>query len=311
MKPDFSIQEDAMRNRPTRKIVVFLVITFALSSVFYYLVFATHSFPSSYGLGLMWCPGIAAIITQLLFNRSLRGMGWKPGRGRYLLASYFLPLAYTVVVYAIVWLVGLGKFDPGALYKFVSEAHGPSTTPFGVVGTYAVIMLTFGFVVNCFAALGEELGWRGLLVPELARVTTFTKTALLSGAIWAVWHWPVILSGEYNSSGTPLWFGLIFFTIMILGINFAFAWLRLKSGSLWGAVLLHAAHNLFIQAFFNHMTSDTGITAYVIDEFGVGLALIAPVVAYVFWRRRQELETQAEQASSQAIPFGEAKLAAK
>jgi membrane protease YdiL (CAAX protease family) len=77
---------------------------------------------------------------------------------------------------------------------------------------------------------------------------------------------------------------------MVLGLNFAFTWLRLKSGSLWPAVLLHAAHNLFIQAFFNHLTSDTGITAYVIDEFGIGLALMAPVVAYLFWRKRHEVE---------------------
>ena len=51
-----------MNGQPVRKITVFVVLTFALSSIFYYLVFATHSFPSSYGLGLMWCPGITAYI---------------------------------------------------------------------------------------------------------------------------------------------------------------------------------------------------------------------------------------------------------
>jgi membrane protease YdiL (CAAX protease family) len=283
-----------MNNQSYKKIGVFLALTFTLSSIFYYLIITTKSFPSSFGLGIMWCPGLAAMITQFIFHRSLRGMGWKPGKGRYLLASYLLPLAYVFGAYAMVWLVGLGKFDPQALYKFVSEAHGPSSTPFGVVGTYFVIMLTFGFVVNCVAALGEEIGWRGLLVPELAKTTTFTKTALISGGIWAVWHWPVILSGEYNGEGTPVWFGLICFSVMIIGISFPFAWLRLKSGSLWGAVLMHAAHNLFIQAIFNQLTSDTGITEYVIDEFGIALALMAPVVAYLFWRKRNEVEAAIE-----------------
>jgi membrane protease YdiL (CAAX protease family) len=279
-----------MNNHSYKKITVFIVLTFALSSIFYYLVISTHSFPTPYGLGIMWCPGLAAIITQLIFNRSLRGIGWKPGRGRYLLASYFLPLVYVFVIYMIIWLVGLGKFDPAALYKFVSEANGPSSTPFGIVGTYVVIMFTIGFIVNCFAALGEEIGWRGLLVPELAKTTSFARTALISGIIWAIWHWPLILSGEYNSIDTPVWFGLICFTIMVIGINFAFAWLRLKSGSIWGPVLLHAAHNLFIQAFFNHLTSNTGLTQYVIDEFGIGLALRAPVLAYLFWHKRREVE---------------------
>lgn len=281
-----------MNNQSYKKIGIFLVLTFALSSIFYYLIITTKSFPSSYGLGIMWCPGLAAIITQLIFHRSLRGLGWKPGKGRYLLASYFLPLAYVFVVYTIVWLLGLGKFDLPGLSADISQANRPSSEPFGVVGTYFVIILTLGFVVNCVAALGEEIGWRGLLVPELAKTTTFAKTALISGGVWAVWHWPVILSGEYNSVGTPVWFGLICFTIMIIGISFPFAWLRLKSGSLWGAVLMHAAHNLFIQAIFNQLTSDTGITEYVIDEFGIGLALIAPVVAYLFWRRHSEVEAE-------------------
>src|SRR5690349_15362384 len=127
-------QENEMNNHSYKKITVFIVLTFALSSIFYYLIISTHSFPAPYGLGIMWCPGLAAIITQLIFNRSLRGMGWKPGRGRYLLGSYFLPLAYVFVVYMIIWLVGLGKFDPAALYKFVSEANDPSSTPFRIVG---------------------------------------------------------------------------------------------------------------------------------------------------------------------------------
>ena len=87
-----------MNDHPYKKIAVFLVITLALSSIFYYLVISTRSFPSSYGLGIMWCPGIAAIATQLFFRRSLRGLGWKPGRAKYPLASYLLPLAYVFVV---------------------------------------------------------------------------------------------------------------------------------------------------------------------------------------------------------------------
>jgi membrane protease YdiL (CAAX protease family) len=151
-------------------------------------------------------------------------------------------------------------------------------------------MLTLGFIINCVAALGEEIGWRGLLVPELAKATSFTGTALISGGIWSIYHWPLILSGHYNGEGTPVWFALVCFSIMVIGISFPFAWLRLKSKSLWGAVFMHAAHNLFIQAIFNQLTSDTGLTEYAIDEFGVGLALITILVAYLFWRKRHEVE---------------------
>src|SRR5512146_2942743 len=103
---------------------------------------------------------------------------------------------------------------------------------------------------------------------------------------------------------------MVCFTIMIVGLSFAFAWLRLRSGSVWCAVL-HAAHNLFIQAFFNHLTSDTGITAYSIDEFGVSLALIAPVVASLFWQRRQSVETRHVQPTGLAAAFAAGGVPAK
>jgi uncharacterized protein len=149
-----------VNKHPQKNIAVFLALTFALSSVFYYLIISSGSLSTLYGLGLMWCPGVAAIVTQLIFQRSLRGMGWKPGRAKYLLVSYALPLAYTFVVYLIVWLTGLGRFDPTALARSASEANGLPSTPFGVVGTYVVIMVTLGFLINCVAALGEEIGWR-------------------------------------------------------------------------------------------------------------------------------------------------------
>ena len=77
---------------------------------------------------------------------------------------------------------------------------------------------------------------------------------------------------------------------MIVGISFAFAWLRLKSGSLWTAMFLHASHNLFIQSIFDRLTTDTGVTEWLIGEFGAGLAVVGAAVGYLFWRKRGDLE---------------------
>ncbi len=69
-------------------------------------------------------------------------------------------------------------------------------------------------------------------------------------------------------------------------------WLRLRSGSLWTAALMHASHNLFIQGFFTPMTAPSGaITPYAIDEFGFVLPLVVAAAAFWFWRRRHELTT--------------------
>lgn len=276
-----------------KKILVFLGLTTLFSSVFYYLIISGSTL-GAYSFGLMWCPGMAAIITQWIFQRSLKGLGWRPGKLKYLLPGYGLPVLYAGVVYAIVWLTGLGSLQLEEMIRqAAAQNHIEVSSPAAFLIVYILIVATLGLVISALSALGEEIGWRGLLVSELAKETSFTKTALISGGIWTLWHFPVILFSEYHNAGAPLWFGMMCFAVLAVGISFPMAWLRLKSNSMWPAVILHAAHNLFIQAIFTPMTGDTGITPYIIDEFGIGLALAATVVAYIFWRKRGELPAAA------------------
>jgi len=254
--------------RTQKKIVTFVLLTFAISSISYYVMIGTGT-ARSVVLWWMWTPAMAAILTQLLFRDSLREFGWRPGRVRYLLLGAVIPLLYAVVIYGMAWLTGLGGFR--------------MQSPLRVL-----VFATLGFVVACWAALGEEIGWRGLLVPELAKITTFTKTALVTGIVWAVWHYPAIIFADYTS-GAPLRFDLSTLTISVLGMSFFVAWLRLKSGSIWSAVLWHGAHNLFIQQIFLGMTTDTGVTRYVVDDFGLGVLFSVLILGYIFWRKRSEL----------------------
>ena len=72
-------------------------------------------------------------------------------------------------------------------------------------------------------------------------------------------------------------------------MSFIMTWLRLKSGSLWTAVILHGSHNLFIQGFYDPLTIEKDITNYFTTEFGFGLAFIYSIVAYFFWKQRSKL----------------------
>lgn len=58
----------------------------------------------------MWCPDIAAIITSLVLFGSIKDFGWKPGKTKYLILAYFIPIFYCLIVYGIFWLSGLGAF---------------------------------------------------------------------------------------------------------------------------------------------------------------------------------------------------------
>lgn len=273
------------------RVILFLVLTYALSSIFYVQIASAGKMKMLSVLGLMWCPGVAALSVRLATQRNLRGTGWGWGATRWQALSYLLPPAIGLVVYGLVWLTGIGGFRETGLGK---EAGLGIPLPL-MVG----VLATAGFLQGAVFALGEEIGWRGFLVPELAKITSFTKTALISGAAWSVYHYPLILFANYNS-GAPKWYALLVFTWMVIAGSFVYAWLRLKSGSVWTAVILHASHNLFIQEIFDPLTEDRGITSYVTTEFGAGLALAYTVLAWYFWRRRGELATAGEAAPAGA-----------
>ena len=254
--------------RLKRELTTYLLLTFGLSSIFYVLISSAKTLSAGGGLYvpmLMWCPGISALLTRLLFQKDLRGEGWGWGPTRYELAGYALPIAYAACAYGAVWIFDFGGVDP-------SKFH-----------TGAVRFLFLGLAVSVAFALGEELGWRGFLVPKLAERFSFTQTAVISGIIWSSWHVPLIIFADYNG-GTPTWYSIACFAVMVVGISFPMAWLRLRSGSVWPAVLLHASHNLFIQGFFDTVTVDTGVTKYLLSEFGAVLALAAAITGVIFWR---------------------------
>jgi len=121
------------------------------------------------------------------FRDSLRAFGWRPRPPRYLILGYVIPLVYGLAIYATVWITGLGDFQERSLVLLGTRM------PFVVS---LVVMSLTGLLPACGAAMGEEIGWRGLLVPGLAKITTFTRTALLTGMIWAVWHYPSVIFAD-------------------------------------------------------------------------------------------------------------------
>ncbi|MEN6436123.1 MAG: type II CAAX endopeptidase family protein [Anaerolineaceae bacterium] len=274
-----------MHSKPIKKIITFLTITFVLSTIFYALIIHAGTLQVYGGIlvmGLMWVPGISGIITQLIFERTLRGMGWKLGKFKYLLLAYFIPLVYCLVVYGITWLSGLGGVPNPELMAQINSVVSTTASPLVKILIYSANLAVFGVVSGLLSGAGEEIGWRGLFVPELAKVTSFGKASLISGLIWVFWHLPLILFADYSLPGVPKWFAVVMFTIMVLGINTAFNWLRLKSGSLWPSALLHSSHNVFVQMVFTPLTLQTAITPFIIDEFGAGLAIAGIILAVIF-----------------------------
>jgi membrane protease YdiL (CAAX protease family) len=272
---------------------MYLIFLFAFSSFFYFLILHSGSLGFGRGMyvfGLMWCPALAGMLTLRLNGRSIADLGWKWGETKYQIRSWYIPLLYAFIAYGIVWIFRLGAFGNPEFYDSLTKSMHLGGPPWISIVLGIVLIGTYGLVRSVSSALGEEIGWRGFLVPELSKTTSFTATSLISGIVWSLWHYPILIYGDYNA-GTPTWYGLTCFTVMVVSSSFIFAWMRLKSGSLWTGAILHGSHNLYIQGIFTPLTRNTGKTAWFIDEFGCVLPLVTIAFAIYFWSKRRELPT--------------------
>jgi membrane protease YdiL (CAAX protease family) len=77
---------------------------------------------------------------------------------------------------------------------------------------------------------------------------------------------------------------------MVFGDSFVFGWMRLRSNSVWPVAMLHASHNVCVQAIFDRMTAPAGKVLYATKEFGCGLVLTVGAAALYFWTRRRLVE---------------------
>lgn len=287
----FIPKQKTFGKRQFKKIATFLVLTCLFTFFFEILIllFNPITAKDTYVLGIVWSPALAAIITSWMYQKNLGEFGWKWGDFRYIWLSYAIPFIYVLIPYLVVWGLGFGAFFNTQLMQEVAINYGWQALPSnGILLLYLLFSLTLGMLKACFYALGEEIGWRGFLVPELAKTTTFFHTALISGIAWTVWHYPTIIFGGYNN-GTSIPYSLFCFTLSVVAISFPMAWLRLKSGSLWTGMIFHASDNLFLEDVFVKLTKDTVITNYLVGEFGIFIAIACLISAFIFWQRRHEL----------------------
>jgi membrane protease YdiL (CAAX protease family) len=280
-------------NKSWGVIALYLVLAAVLSSIFWAFAIATgHSAGGhgAYAVGVMWCPGLAAVLTCKLSGVPLVTLGWRWGEWRWQALAYLWPLAACGIAYTLVWATGLGGFPNAATVASTRLSLGWTGAPdWLVVSGWFFLFATTGEVRGIASALGEEIGWRGFLAPRLDQKLGFTSGAIMTGVIWAVWHFPILLFSDYDSA-TPRWFAMPCFLVLVLSLSVGMSWLRLRSGSLWTGAIAHASINLFNQGFFAPMTSTRGsVTAYSIDESGFMLPVVLALFGLAFWLMRGRL----------------------
>jgi membrane protease YdiL (CAAX protease family) len=151
---------------------------------------------------------------------------WRVGIIWYAFAILFMPLAYSLSVFAYTILDGsVGSVNYGML---------------PIIPVAALLMLFLG-------PLGEESGWRGFALPYLERKYGYIICSVVIGLIWAFWHTPLFWAKSGTLiSGYPVTFlSVTKFLLFATGLSFIFTWLYINTnGSVLLAILLHHSVNM-------------------------------------------------------------------
>jgi membrane protease YdiL (CAAX protease family) len=140
-------------------------------------------------------------------------------------------------------LIGTGQLDTE--FTFLQQQTEQTGTQLPVSPGMLVLIqiaqaLLLGPLINIVFAMGEELGWRGFLLPRLLPLGQW-KALLISGAIWGVWHAPAIAQG-HNYPDHPI-LGILLMTIFCILFGIIIGWMYLNTRSPWVAALAHGSLN--------------------------------------------------------------------
>jgi membrane protease YdiL (CAAX protease family) len=249
-----------------QKAAGFYLIALSMSTVLALIV------PSEDGAALfgMFSPLVAVLVMLLVVTPDgRRREHWRSlGVHRLGLRSWpvamLLPTAILVVGDLVAAAAGLASFDLGAMAET------------DVVGDFVV-----GLAITVVLGLGEEIGWRGYMLP-LVRQRLPRGGALVVGFLHGVWHLPLFLLTGYLAGipGSPLVI-IPVFLVTLTAAGAVYAWLRDRSGSVWSVVLMHQTFNTVNEAVMRGATLSAPVAfTYTTGETGVVTTALVIAVAF-------------------------------
>ncbi|MBN1303356.1 MAG: CPBP family intramembrane metalloprotease [Anaerolineales bacterium] len=192
----------------------------------------------------MWGPGIAAMVANRISGRPFSALRLNTlGPKRYYLWALFLFPVLSLLTILTTILIGAGHFDVNFTLIREAMADAPGVDRLDIRLILAIQIVSAVLVApffNSLLALGEELGWRGFLLPRLMPLGQW-PAILLSGVIWGFWHAPAVVQG-LNYPGYPI-LGIFMMIVFCVLAGIILSWLYLNTRSPWSAALGHGSIN--------------------------------------------------------------------
>jgi uncharacterized protein len=248
-----------------KRLAVFLAFAFGIAWVIGLIIYLTGGLTASpeivsgtkitlafllITVGYMWAPALANIFTRLVTRQGWKDLHVAPffkKSWKFWVAAWVSPALLTIVGGFLYFLIFPSQYDVNltVLQKMIAASSpGMSINPWLIVLGQLIAAILVAPVINSFFTFGEEFGWRGYLLPNL-RPLGEKRAYLISGIIWGIWHAPVIAMGHnfgLDYPGAP-WLGILVMIWFCILAGTFLGWLSIRAGSIWPAVIGHAAIN--------------------------------------------------------------------
>jgi len=240
-----------MTNR--KGVIAYLLITFGLAWTLWEVVIRLGISAGSVLFQVAMLPGafapaIATLVVRKWITRegfADAGLGLNLRKWRYFVVAWLLPLLVVgcIVIAAVLLRLGSPDFSLLRGLSYLSKSLGQAPVHVSSHPWMALAILPSNAILALLATpllFGEEFGWRGYLQLRLFPDRPIAS-ALATGLIWGVWHYPLLLRGYDFPENRHA--ALLVFPVTTVFLSIIFGWLQLKTGSVWSAALAHSATN--------------------------------------------------------------------
>lgn len=257
--------------RPTRmgRVICFVAVALAFSWSQWLAVIASQRRWLAADISLstlaIFGPLVAAVVSLVGSSDDRRQWFWSVLRWR-------IPPVVGVLAVLLPPLLGIGCVALAtAVTPSAPRVQAPSVAT--VVAVFAGMFVTAG--------VGEELGWRGFLLPELRKSLGPLQGSLAVAIIWFLWHLPLFWVIGATQREIPAGS----FAVGLLSYSLILTWLVEKSnGSVLPAMLFHSSANV---SFFLAMAYAKNLPQYeLLSRTYVGAFAVLGAIAAVLLIRR-------------------------
>src|SRR6266542_4804463 len=221
----------------------------------------------------VWTPTILAIVFVIVrdgpagLRKELRArLGYRSGSARSILFAGMVPIAAV------------------AIAVLIARAAG-GAAPF--IESSALMQAILLQIIT--GAVGEELGWRGFVVPRLGKLAGPTAAAWMMGILWSLWHVPAFFDPILPHYFMPIYVVLPF--IAFFGVFLGFMFNR-AGESVLATMTAHLSLNIMIALGGVSLTSSVywGVLAGVFGAMAIVMTLTSRAHARPHHRKPAEAQ---------------------